>query len=86
MNVTELSTPGKEADAKVLTGTAPDKSDVKQVEILIHTRKALDESAAEYVIQKLNHMHGVFETRYNPAKNHLLIVNYALVQLNLCNY
>jgi len=77
MNVTELSSRGKEADTKVLAGTAPDKSNEKQVEILIHTRKALDESAAKHVIKKLNHLKGVSETRYSSAKNHLLIVSYS---------
>ncbi len=76
MNVTELYSRGKETDASGLAGIEADKSNTKQVDILIHTRNALDQSTAEYVIKKLNHVKGVYETRYSPARNHLLIVSY----------
>ncbi len=66
MNVTELPVPEKEVSKPV----------ARQVEILIHTRNPLDESAAEHVIQKLGHVTGVSEACYNSTRNHLLMVSY----------
>ncbi len=76
MTVTELFTDGKEADARVFAGSEDKKSDTKLVEVLIHSRDALDESAAGQVIEKLSQLTGVSDTHYNPRRNHLLIVSY----------
>ncbi len=76
MSVTELPTAEKKADANIWAGIETDEAAAKQVEVLIHTRHALDESAAEQVIQKLGHVTGISDARYNPGRNHLLIVSY----------
>ncbi|VAX14332.1 hypothetical protein MNBD_GAMMA24-64 [hydrothermal vent metagenome] len=76
MNVTELPISEKKEKAAEVSSTEMDEPAVKQVEVLIHTRDALNESGAEQVMQKLNHVTGVSDTRYSPAKNHLLIVSY----------
>ncbi len=76
MTVTELFNDGKEADARVFAGAKERKSDTKLVEVLIHSRDVLDESAAGRVIEKLAQLSGVSDTHYNPTRNHLLIVSY----------
>ncbi len=74
MNITELAEK-KEYESEVIAAEI-EQSVVPQVDVLIHTRAALDASEAEQVIQKLNHVKGVSDARYSPAKNHLLIVSY----------
>lgn len=76
MTVTELFINGEEVGAGVLAGSEEKKSDTKLVEVLIHSRDVLDESAAGQVIEKLAQLNGVSDTHYNPTRNHLLIVSY----------
>ncbi|HEB57380.1 MAG TPA: hypothetical protein ENI98_13980 [Gammaproteobacteria bacterium] len=76
MNITELPTSEKKENVAEVLAAETEQLTVKRVEVLIHTRVALDDAAAEQVIQKLNHVQGVSDTRYSPAKSHLLIVSY----------
>ncbi len=76
MTVTELFTNGKEVDAGALAGSEEKKTDTKLVEVLIHSQDAFDESTAGQVIEKLAQLTGVSDTRYNPRRNHLLMVSY----------
>lgn len=50
--------------------------------ILIHTNDALDESAVQHVIDKLNELNGVIEVGFTPNKNHLLMVSYTANAVN----
>ncbi|NOZ36846.1 MAG: hypothetical protein GXP11_02040 [Gammaproteobacteria bacterium] len=76
MNITELPIAEKKEHEPEVVAAEIDQVAAPQVEVLIHTRAALDASGAEQVIQKLNHVKGVSDARYSPAKNHLLIVSY----------
>ena len=53
----------------VAAGTTP-------AQVLIHTKSVLEESAVQQVIQTLSRLDGVSEIRFNPDKEHLIIVSY----------
>ncbi len=77
MNITKLPIRGgKEPETRAFAETDPEKPGPQHAAILIHTNGALDESTARHVIHKLNQVKGVSETRFTPAKDHLVMVAY----------
>ena len=76
MNITELPTSGEEQGTPAVTSSHPGSSEVTPAQVLIHTNDALDESAAQEIIHTLNQTKGVSGTRFNPDKEHLIMVSY----------
>ncbi len=76
MNITKLPLRGKGPDTRAFAEIDPEKLGPQHAAVLIHTNGALDESSARHVIHKLKQVEGVSETRFTPAKDHLVMVAY----------
>ncbi len=76
MNMTELPAKGEKQRAPIIAGSNHGSADTTQAQVLIHTKDALDETTVQDVIHMLNRLKGVSEIRFNPEKEHLIMVSY----------
>ena len=73
---TELPVSGEKQGTPIVFRGNPSVADTTPARVLIHTKSALDESTVQEIIQKLSRLDGVSEIRFNPDKEHLIIVSY----------
>ncbi len=76
MTITELPASGGKQRTPIIVSGNPGAADTTPAQVLIHTKSALDESAVEEIIQTLSRLDGVSEIRFNPDKEHLIMVSY----------
>jgi len=76
MSITELPASGEKQRTPIVVRGNPSAPDTTPAQVLIHTKSALDESAVQEIIQTLSRLDGVSEIRFNPDKEHLIMVSY----------
>jgi len=76
MTITELPDSGGKQRTPIVVSGNPGAADTTPAQVLIHTKSTLDESAVEEIIQTLSRLDGVSEIRFNPDKEHLIMVSY----------
>jgi len=76
MTITELPANGGIRRTPIIVRGNPDTADTTLAQVLIHTKSALDESAVQEIIQTLSRLDGVSGIRFNPDKEHLIMVSY----------
>jgi len=73
---TERPAAGKDPKDNILFFNNREKTGMAYTDVLIHTNNALNEPAAQRVIQTLNQMSGVIKTNFTAEKDHLVMVSY----------
>lgn len=76
MTTTAFNGAGGAPRKPVIFKGSPDTPGTTTVQVLIHTRRALDDHAVQEIMHTLTRLDGIIEIRFNPDKEHLIMPIY----------